>query len=581
MAPQKKTSITVILLMLTGALFFLPFLGSFPLMDWDEANFAEIAREMIETGDYLNMHINYIAFTEKPPMFFWMQVISMKVFGINEFAARFPNAFTGIITLPVLYLMGKRLIDRSFGLIWALAYFGSILPHFYFKSGIIDPVFNFFIFLSIYYLYKYFSIIIAKDVGNKKSKWLNLTIAGLFCGLAILTKGPVALLIIGLLGFVVFVKHRFRHFHIFELLYYLLITIGIVSIWLGFASYKYGPGFISDFIQRQIELFSTPDAGHAGFPGYHVVVLLIGCFPVSIFAIKSIFRIRQKELYQAEWQFWMIALFWIVLILFTIVRSKIIHYSSLAYFPITFLGAVTIMKIINNKNGFDKWILIVLTAINLFLAALIILLFFIGSNPLSIEPWVSDPDLIHTLSTLSVDWPVWTLIPAMVSALSIIFFCIFTKKTKVLLAIRVLFYANAFWVASIIIFILPNILTYTQGPSTSFYKEKAYENCYVSTYKFKSYIPYFYTKKKENEVLTVAYLQYLRTEKDIDDLMNLKQNEHQSYFNEFLLNGKIEKPAYFVTRVKFVTELESAFPALMKLKSEGGYAYFVRHPNLK
>ena len=86
-----------------GALFFLPFLGSTHLFDWDEINFAESAREMMITGDYFRVHINFEPFWEKPPFFFWLQVVSMKIFGINEFAARLPNALCGIISLLVFY----------------------------------------------------------------------------------------------------------------------------------------------------------------------------------------------------------------------------------------------------------------------------------------------------------------------------------------------------------------------------------------------------------------------------------------------------------------------------------------------
>ncbi|MBW6479251.1 MAG: glycosyltransferase family 39 protein, partial [Bacteroidales bacterium] len=132
-------AITYAAIILAGSLLFLPFLGQVALFDWDEINFAEIAREMIVTGDYLNVQINYQPFWEKPPLFIWMQVLSMKLFGINEFAARFPNAIGGTITLLILFEMGRKLYDHRMGLLWALVYAGSVLPFFYFKSGIIDP----------------------------------------------------------------------------------------------------------------------------------------------------------------------------------------------------------------------------------------------------------------------------------------------------------------------------------------------------------------------------------------------------------------------------------------------------------
>ena len=131
---------------LIGALFFLPFLGGVHLFDWDEVNFAELAREMVMSGDWLHMTINFETFTEKPPLFFWLQASSMELFGIGEYAARFPNALLGIIVLPFLYISGKFLVDRKFGFFWALSWFGATLPFLYFKSGIIDPYFNFFIF---------------------------------------------------------------------------------------------------------------------------------------------------------------------------------------------------------------------------------------------------------------------------------------------------------------------------------------------------------------------------------------------------------------------------------------------------
>ena len=98
------------ILVAAGALFYIPFIGGVALFDWDEINFAEISREMIVTGDYLNIQVNYKAFFEKPPFFFWLQVLSMKTFGINEFAARLPNALAGIMVLVLLYKTGTRWI---------------------------------------------------------------------------------------------------------------------------------------------------------------------------------------------------------------------------------------------------------------------------------------------------------------------------------------------------------------------------------------------------------------------------------------------------------------------------------------
>jgi len=63
-----------------------------------------------------------------------VQAVSMAIFGVNEFAARLPNAILGIIILVVSFNIGTRLFDEKFGILWVLSWIGSLLPHFYFKS---------------------------------------------------------------------------------------------------------------------------------------------------------------------------------------------------------------------------------------------------------------------------------------------------------------------------------------------------------------------------------------------------------------------------------------------------------------
>ncbi|HBG39954.1 MAG TPA: glycosyl transferase, partial [Porphyromonadaceae bacterium] len=202
---MKRNSVVFsVWIVVIGALLFTTGLGRVHLFDWDEINFAESAREMLVSGDYLDVQINFETFWEKPPLFIWMQAFSMKLFGVNEFAARFPNALAGIITLLVLFFIGKRLRDESFGLLWSLLYACSFLPFFYFKSGIIDPWFNLFIFLGIYFMIRY------TLPEHNDRQGLHAVLSAFFLGLATLTKGPVGFLIFALCFFVFLVLRRFR-----------------------------------------------------------------------------------------------------------------------------------------------------------------------------------------------------------------------------------------------------------------------------------------------------------------------------------------------------------------------------------
>src|ERR1700760_2480993 len=110
------------IIVLAGSLLFFPFLGQVHLFDWDEINFAECAREMIVSKDYLRAQIDFMPFWEKPPLFIWMQVLSMKMFGVNEYAARFPDAFTGVLTLIAIFYAGKRIINEKMATWWVVLY---------------------------------------------------------------------------------------------------------------------------------------------------------------------------------------------------------------------------------------------------------------------------------------------------------------------------------------------------------------------------------------------------------------------------------------------------------------------------
>jgi len=105
------------LLLLAGfGLLFFQFLGRLPLIDPDEGRYVEIPREMLERGDFLTPTLNYVKYFEKPPLHYWLNALSLTVFGENEFAARFAGTLCGLLTVLVTYYLGRRLFDRRTGL---------------------------------------------------------------------------------------------------------------------------------------------------------------------------------------------------------------------------------------------------------------------------------------------------------------------------------------------------------------------------------------------------------------------------------------------------------------------------------
>ncbi len=490
-----------ILFIALGSVFFIPFLGGVHLFDWDEINFAEISREMIVTNDYFRVQVNFQPFWEKPPLFFWLQVISMKIFGINEFAARFPNAITGIISLMVIIRVGTRLFNQKFGFIWAMVYLGSILPHLYFKSGIIDPLFNLFIFSGLYQIILFsWKKEDCKEFTSSTSKYLNLIAGGIFIGLAILTKGPVAYLIVLLVMTVYWIWKRFRFYiSIPNFIVLTLIAIIVTFAWLGPETLKNGPWLLKEFTKYQFRLLSTPDAGHAGFPGYHFLVLLLGCFPASVFAIRGFYKIKPEKDFQRDFRSWMIILFWVVLILFSIVQSKIVHYSSLAYFPLTFLAAITINRLIEGKLKFNRWLKFGIISIGLLYSLIAIIMPFLGRNIGVIKPLFKND--VFALANLEADvnWTGWESTAGFL-LIAIIFICLLLiNKEKIETGLKTLFFGTAAFLFIGLILFIGKIEMYSQNANIEFCKSLEGKDCYVITSGFKSYAQYFYTKKKHPE----------------------------------------------------------------------------------
>ena len=491
---KKSQSYTPYLIIaLVAALLFVPFLGAVHLFDWDEINFAESAREMIVANDYNTVRIDYAPFWEKPPLFIWMQVVAMKLFGINEFAARFPNSLCGILTLLFLFRAGRRLYGDRFGALWVLSYAGSILPFFYFKSGIIDPWFNLFIFVGIYYITLFFN----KDaLSSKRHTYLVLSAAAI--GLGILTKGPVALLIWGLTVSVYILIKRFRvplrWHHPFV---FLLVLLLVGGSWFWGQIIAGNKQTVVDFITYQIRLFRTEDAGHGGFLLYHFVVLLFGVFPASVFSFAAYSKHEGDTALQTNFKTWMTVLLLVVLILFTIVKTKIVHYSSMCYFPLTFLGAYALYNYCYRGARLKRWIRILVAS----LAATYAILTVVLTNIARFKDYIIENELLDdpfALANLQADagWTGYESLIALIPLSLIFVLRYFHRKGSALHYAVSASVGVCLFTFLTLVFVVKRVEAYSQRAALEFFESKSNEDCYILTVNYFSYAQYFYGKTR-------------------------------------------------------------------------------------
>ena len=176
-------------LALVGLVLFFYQLGAAGLADPDEGRYAEIAREMLALKDWLIPHLNHLPYLEKPPLVYWLTAISFKVFGAGAAAARLPVALSALAGLFLAYGLGRALWGPLTGILGALVL--ATCAGYVALGRILTLDMTFALFLNLAIGLGYLALSRARP-----RLWLWAYVA---LGLAVLTKGPVAVVLAGLI----------------------------------------------------------------------------------------------------------------------------------------------------------------------------------------------------------------------------------------------------------------------------------------------------------------------------------------------------------------------------------------------
>jgi hypothetical protein len=322
----------------------------------------------------------------------------------------------------------------------------------------------------------------------------------------------------------------------------------VAFVFFGIETISHGTTFIREFITYQIRLLRTGDAGHGEPFYYHFFVILFGCFPASFFAIFSFVKRYEPDAPQRLFNRLVVILFWVVLVLFSIVKTKTVLYSSLTYFPVTYLAALYLDALIAGRRRFGRPLLAGL-GIFAFLVSLAVTLF-----PVLIihKAWIV-PLIRDKFALLCLERPVgWSglefLIGLAFAAAAAASLFLFAKQRFASGALG-LFTSCALCLFLFLYVLAPKIEAYTQGGPVAFYQAHASEDVYVRSL-FKSYMDLFYSRKKP----------------PADGI---------AHSLEWLLRGPIDKPAYFVDKATSHPERDTTLH-IVKIASEYGYSYYRR-----
>ena len=329
------------LLLLAGTVLLYGFgLGNYGLFDVDEAIFAQTSVEMLHSGDYYKPTYNGEPRFHKPPMIYYLQTASYKLFGVSPMAARLPSAIAGIIMILVFYnsvwLLSRQ---KRYALIAAavLAFNLSILM--LARAAIADMLLNM-LMLSA-------TMLLIGNIYATERSAMRVIVAGFLLGLAVLTKGPVALVLPGaVVGFLVLMKEQ-RALSLSSVSPVLLLMAALTAVipWAMLVIDHTSPEFFREFIVRFIGVHNI----HRYFDGmgvsnvkpnawwYYLVVLLLGFFPWVLLIPSAIggvlkdawWRIRGHD---PRLALPVLGLVWgcIVVALFTFSATKLPHYIAFA-----------------------------------------------------------------------------------------------------------------------------------------------------------------------------------------------------------------------------------------------------------
>jgi 4-amino-4-deoxy-L-arabinose transferase-like glycosyltransferase len=271
LTPSIWYDVAAIVGLASGIFFF--HLGSYGLWEPDEARYAEIAREMLQSGNAIVPHLNYVAYVEKPPLLYWLTTLSFWIFGISEFSARLPVAMSAIAGVLATYCFALRAFGRRHAIL-AGAILATI-PLYAIMAQVIttDMMLTALVTIAIFSFY-----LAWKEAG----RWC--WVAYIAMGLAVMTKGPVgaAIPITTIVIFLAWNRELSGAIRRFRAIPGLAITLLIAAPWFV-AMIIREPGyfdfyFIGEHLRRAFEA----DYSHREAFYFYIPVLMVGLLPWSM-----------------------------------------------------------------------------------------------------------------------------------------------------------------------------------------------------------------------------------------------------------------------------------------------------------
>jgi 4-amino-4-deoxy-L-arabinose transferase-like glycosyltransferase len=340
----------ILLIVATLYVCYFSNLGVIGFVGPDEPRYAWIARAMVEKGDWVTPRLYGQPWFEKPVLYYWEAALSFKVCGVSEAAARMPSALSALIGTLALAWLAWRIYGRDTAR-WFLLFLPSTVGMIGFShSAATDMPFAGMIAVAMVC-----AAVCMRLVQDDKTPilprtpWLGLLCFGLFLGLAVLAKGPAAIILcVGAILFWALFTKRWRD--AFRLLHPVAILAFCVTAlpWYVICARR-NPNFFRIFIiEHNFKRYLTPEFQHIQPFWYYVPVLLVAFLPwIAVFLWSLVFGTREIFRRRTVSDVPLLLICWAAfcVLFFSISHSKLPGYILPAFPAIGFLLARSVVSL--------------------------------------------------------------------------------------------------------------------------------------------------------------------------------------------------------------------------------------------
>lgn len=335
----KYKAVPYLFLAVLCTVLFFSSLGKTPLIGLDEALYAEASREMLESGNYIVPTYNGRPFFDKPPLGYWLQATSIKIFGATSFAVRLPSAIAATALVFATVLAGTWLYSTETGLFAGFVLATAVYTLPLARLCSLDQLFTLSITLALTgFAMAYLS----------RCNWYYVLL-WIATGISILTKGPAGgVVVLAVIGIYVLARRlwgvvshvtethraRTRNYvpHVLGLVLFVLITVP----WYALVQRETSGAFLREFLLHQNLQRAMGADFHHNMPfWFYLPIYMAGFFPWSVFIPSALAtHVRLRPTNRTEEASLLMAT-WIVAVIgvFSVSRSKLPNYIYPAYPP--------------------------------------------------------------------------------------------------------------------------------------------------------------------------------------------------------------------------------------------------------